>query len=322
MFKETTMLVSILVPVFNKEPYLERCFISITKQLYQNIECIFIDDGSTDESYKKLCTLINNYSGNISFRMIKHEKNEGVSTARNTGILSAKGEYLYYLDADDEITENCILSLVELAKKYKDVDIVKGATYVVSKQLILANGRFPEYVNDSDWTRINYCVSPVLNGSVVNRLIRKNLIISNNLYFYHGIVHEDNLWNFFAAKKLKSIAFVNNICYNRYTISDSIMTNTNKSSTLQSWLIIIEEMIHNIDLEIKNDQIIFIYNILIENMRIIFRERKYNRFLPEYKNLMRRMNRYTKMLSLLYPIWRLKLSLFKMRIYSILIKKD
>jgi glycosyltransferase involved in cell wall biosynthesis len=95
------ILISIIVPVYNGETYLDRCFSSITRQSYKNIECLFVDDGSKDTSYKKLSEFTMNYSGNITFRIIRHEENKGLSAARNTGILNATGEYLYFLDADD-----------------------------------------------------------------------------------------------------------------------------------------------------------------------------------------------------------------------------
>jgi glycosyltransferase involved in cell wall biosynthesis len=108
------MKVSIIVPFYNAEKYIHRCFDSIVNQTYANIECIFIDDCSPDHCYAILQTRIAEYAGKIDFQIIRHAQNKGVSAARNTGTLAAKGDYVYYLDSDDEITRDCIETLVNL----------------------------------------------------------------------------------------------------------------------------------------------------------------------------------------------------------------
>jgi glycosyltransferase involved in cell wall biosynthesis len=125
------MKVSIIVPVYNVEKYINRCFNSIICQSYTNIECIFIDDCSPDNSYQILRQRINEYQGNIYFNVIRHSKNKGLSGARNTGTLASTGDYIYYLDSDDEITNNCIEILVNLANKYPGVEIIQGNTKTI-----------------------------------------------------------------------------------------------------------------------------------------------------------------------------------------------
>lgn len=122
------MKVSIIVPFYNAEKYIHRCFDSIANQTYASIECIFIDDCSPDHCSAILHTRIAEYSGKIDFQIIRHAQNKGVSAARNTGTLAAKGEYVYYLDSDDEMTRDCIETLVNLANTYQGIDIVQGNT--------------------------------------------------------------------------------------------------------------------------------------------------------------------------------------------------
>lgn len=127
------MKVSIIVPVYNAEPYILRCFDSMKNQTYTNIECIFVDDCSTDKSREIIKQQIAAYSGPITFKIIGNEENRGASTARNNGTYIATGDYIYYLDSDDEITENCIETLVNVAKKYPNAEIVQGNTETIPK---------------------------------------------------------------------------------------------------------------------------------------------------------------------------------------------
>ena len=151
------MKVSVIVPVYKAEKYIHRCFDSIAGQTYTNLECLFIDDGSPDRCYAILHTRIAQYSGEIDFQIIRHAQNRGLSAARNTGTLAARGEYIFYLDSDDEITRDCIETLVNLANKYHGVDIVQGNTKTVPARamewLDWGGKHYPEYVKDNIWIK-------------------------------------------------------------------------------------------------------------------------------------------------------------------------
>ena len=98
------MKVSIIIPVYNVSLYIERCIKSVMSQTYQDIECILVNDATPDDSIAIAERLIADYNGTIQFRILNHEHNKGQSTARNTGIDASTGDYLYFLDSDDEIT--------------------------------------------------------------------------------------------------------------------------------------------------------------------------------------------------------------------------
>ena len=103
--------VSIIIPVFNGEPFLDRCLSSVINQSYNNIEIIIINDGSTDNT-QSICE---SYSKNDPRVIIINKKNEGVSTARNVGLDTAVGDYIYFVDADDYVLEDGIEKLVKKA---------------------------------------------------------------------------------------------------------------------------------------------------------------------------------------------------------------
>ena len=116
------MKVSIIIPVYNVAPYIKRCLDSVVAQSFQDIECILVDDCGTDNSKEIVQQYIDNYQGQIQFKFIHHEKNLGLSGARNTGIKVATGEWLYFLDSDDSIIPDCIAILLALQEKYPDWD--------------------------------------------------------------------------------------------------------------------------------------------------------------------------------------------------------
>lgn len=113
------MLVSIIVPVFKVEKYLKRCIESLCNQSYKDIEIILIDDGSPDRS-GEIC---DEFAAKNSYVKVFHQKNLGLSAARNKGIDVANGEYISFVDSDDFIDEHMIESMVSLSEVY-NADIV------------------------------------------------------------------------------------------------------------------------------------------------------------------------------------------------------
>ena len=102
-------LISIIVPVYNKKEYIKSCIDSLLKQTYKNIEIILVNDGSTDGSN----IICDEYSGYCNIVQIYHKNNAGVSSARNFGIVKAKGEYICFIDADDIVANNYVERLYE-----------------------------------------------------------------------------------------------------------------------------------------------------------------------------------------------------------------
>lgn len=128
------MKVSIIVPVFNVEKYIDRCLKSISKQMYKDLEIIIIDDGSTDSSG----TICDDFARNNSSVIVVHKKNGGLSSARNAGIELATGDAMFFLDSDDYLSADCISKCVKLLnEKNGDVAIIQ-MKYI------------PEYENSED----------------------------------------------------------------------------------------------------------------------------------------------------------------------------
>ena len=289
-----TLKVSIVVPVYNVEPYLTRCFDSIMNQTYTNIECVFVDDCSLDKSNAILQQQIAEYSGPIVFKIIKHEVNRGLSVARNSGTHATSGDYIYYLDSDDEITLNCIETLVNVARKYPNVQLVQGNTKTIPaakpcddwKNLNYKN--FPEYSADHTWIKRHCLLEPRIPVNAVNKLIKRSFIFDHNLFFMEGIIHEDNQWTFYVAKHLSSIAFTKEFGYLHYVVEGSIMQSGCNKKSLMSCLTIIKDWNNNLDSFLLSAQKSTMY-VLLRNKLLIANKDGDKEIINEYRNCIKEL---------------------------------
>ncbi|WP_159518135.1 glycosyltransferase family 2 protein [Sunxiuqinia indica] len=274
------MKVSIIVPVYNVEQYIDRCFESICTQTFDNeeIECLFIDDSSPDDSYSILKRRILKYSGKINYKIIRHKENKGLAGARNTGIEASTGEYIYFLDSDDEILPNCIKFLVKTASTNPDCDYIQGSAlrinhlgekfdnYVIRKD-------FPNYSDNKRWLTRNILGRRTIPVTAWNKLIKKDFIVSNSLSFKEGILHEDEHWNYKATLYIKKIAFCKNPTYLHYLNDGTIMTNSDKTKSLTSWGLIISDASCQTNKNISVFHRKFVYQISFNALKSYFFER-------------------------------------------------
>lgn len=262
------IFISIIIPVFKVEKYILPCLESVINQDYKGIiECILIDDCGNDNSMLLAKKFINrqnkNSAQNTIFKICEHQNNKGLSEARNTGTKIATGEYIYYLDSDDALMPNCISSLAECAKKYPAAEIIQsgclciqnGEKWNLQPWLDFENAHYPEYVANQKWIK-TYMLSPTYPVTAWNKLIKKDFILHNNLFFKPGIIHEDDHWSYFLAKYVKHLAFLNQNTLIHYIHSNSIMrTRSLNNKSYNSWLTIWEDMVTHIDDFCKEAQI-------------------------------------------------------------------
>lgn len=105
------MMISIIVPVYNSEKYIDRCLDSILNQTYKDLEIVLVNDGSNDQSLK----ILENYALRDTRIKVVNQENKGVAAARNTGLDNATGDYILYVDSDDWIENNMVERMVELS---------------------------------------------------------------------------------------------------------------------------------------------------------------------------------------------------------------
>lgn len=227
-----SLKVSVIIPIYNVSMYVERCLESVMNQTYDCFECILVDDASPDGSITKCEMLIANYHGTISFVILHHERNRGLSAARNTGTNAATGDYVFYLDSDDELTPDCIEKMILHAQSDPTIEMVMGnhATYLQSdpKQAPIKQNQTNFQVGDFDSLEkvrnLFYNVKGGYGGNAWNKLIKKEFLQQNKLYFNEGVNWEDLLWSFFIVKYLKHLYIIPDVTLFYYIRPQSIMT--------------------------------------------------------------------------------------------------
>ena len=241
------MIVSLIIPVFQVSEYIDRCIQSVMNQSYKDIECIIVDDATQDDSIIKCERLISDYNGPIQFRIVHHERNKGLSMARNTGTSIAKGEYIYYLDSDDEISPCCIESLVSIVHDNPQIDMVIG-----NHQRRSLDGEvfddFPYlkeglYNHQETYTMF---LEHRLPEYAVNKLLKRSFLDQNRITFCEGIMYEDKLWMFFIVKGLRSMYVSKCITYYYYFRPNSLLTSAKREFEGKSLSVIYSEIINNL----------------------------------------------------------------------------
>ncbi|MCQ2227292.1 MAG: glycosyltransferase [Bacteroidales bacterium] len=241
------MTISIIIPIYNVENYIVECLNSVVAQNCQSeLECILVDDCGSDKSIEIAREYIAKYDGPIAFSIIAHEKNRGLSAARNTGTLAAKGDFVIYLDSDDQLTPNAI-RLMENAAKTDDVEMVQGTTRTIPIDddfySIKQYAKNPTLCGNSNICKEFYKRTNGLPVNAWNKMVKKDFIVRNNLFFREGIIHEDQLWMFMMVKKLNKIAFVFEETYLHYRNPDSIMNISGVEKSNLHWGMILTEIV-------------------------------------------------------------------------------
>lgn len=207
-------IISIIIPIYNLEKFLEPCLESIVNQSYQNLEIILVNDGSTDQS-KKICQIFASKDKRIN---LINQKNQGLSAARNTGIKQSKGDYIALVDGDDTIDQNFIETLVDTAQNSFDVvvagyrTIYPDHTDIVSpllKSLSGTKATIELLTEQQDYQIIAW-----------NKLYKRELF--KDITYPKGKIHEDNLTTYKILSKAKKIKFIPDPLYNYYKRSNSI----------------------------------------------------------------------------------------------------
>ena len=181
--EKATPFISIIVPVFNVADYLKQCIESITNQDFKDLEIILINDGSTDSS-PEICDLFARQDGRIS---VIHQKNTGLSGARNSGIRAATGSYILFIDADDFIG-NVLNDIVKKLRHQKNIDVMflEAFKYFNGKVASLGdNYNQGDIENQSKIHVLNHLSTlPKFPGSACSKITSRELILKHNLYFF------------------------------------------------------------------------------------------------------------------------------------------
>lgn len=236
----TTPLISVIVPVYRVEKYLERCVKSILSQTYKNLEVILVDDGSPDQ-----CPAICDACAEKDARVKAiHQENKGLSGARNAGIDAASGEYLAFVDSDDYVNPHFIEELYQLLQ---DTGCAIGQCrfcYVKGDGLVEeGDSAFCIYRGESLMEQL-YGPEEKATCFVVawNKLYRAELFKETGIRYPEGRIHEDEATTYRLFHEAKKLAFLDRALYGYYTENGGSITSVFSAKRLQ-WLTAHEERI-------------------------------------------------------------------------------
>lgn len=241
-------LVSIIIPVYNVELYLNKCITSVLAQTYKNLEIILIDDGSTDNSG----AICDEYSKKDKRFKVIHKINEGPANARNAGLLICSGEYVCFLDSDDWLDIFTIEEAVKAAletnsdivfwgyiKEFdrgyrKNVRLFNGNSFFDGARKEWLHRRMVGLINEE----LLYPTKTDLYNSPWGKLYKKSLIINNNIYFISEriIGSEDVLFNIEVFGKANFVYYIDRMFYHYRKYNPTALTKNHRDTLFPRFL--------------------------------------------------------------------------------------
>ena len=277
--------ISVIIPVFNSEKYLEKCLDSILNQTITDIEIILIDDGSTDNSLQIIKQYAKKYN-NITY---KSKKNEGQAIARNLGIEMATGEFICFIDSDDYIENTMLEKLYTLSQKdNSDIVICDYIEEYKNKKIL----RKSLYVNsDNLKKRYILCVA-----GPCCKIIKTEIFKQNNIKFLENNIYEDLAIIPSLALYTENISYCEESLYYYVIRENSTMQQTSYNPKIESIFNVLEHVYNQFKNTIYNEELEFIYinHLLYAGC---------GRFL-RYPNTQKMILRIINIINDKYPNWK------------------
>jgi len=270
-------LISIIVPVYNVENYMEECLDSIKNQTHKDIEVILVNDGSTDGS-REICE---QYCEKDSRFKLINQENQGLSEARNVGVRASIGEYIFFVDSDDVVKVDILEILLPFMAE--DVDIV-GCSYSYQKEDLQLQ-KSPNVVFQGDsYEAISSCINyGRVNSLAWGKLYRRRIVEA--VPFLKGLLYEDTYTGIVNLKYIRKMIVIDTIGYYYRIRSNSIMKKEFSKKNLDVF-----KICDSLYEEFKNDK------MFAEISKLIFLIISQHVFIMKY---VRRMNItvYTRIIS-------------------------
>ena len=271
-------LISIIIPAYNAQDTIEKCIKSIEGE---NIEIIVVIDGATDNTLK-ICKDLKRYKENIN---IIEQENKGVLEARKTGIRNAKGDYIMFLDADDEYVKNTISKIRELIKKYDKPDLVRFRYEKVPNgytqyKYIEKND---EKIEKKDFQKVVYPM--FLSGYMLNatwtNCVKTEIVRNLKIEKKYTCYGEDLIHNLEIFSNIDNVVFTNDVLY-KYIYMENSITNSKSANKLFKNLEDAIEVYSSLHKYLNKWEMYSENNIEIVNNRI---KKECNRIIQIIKNL-------------------------------------
>lgn len=243
-----TPKVSVIIPVFNVEKYINACLDSAVNQTLKEIEIICVDDGSTDNSLR----IIDSYAEKDTRVLVLTQKSRGVSAARNVGVQAASGEYLYFLDSDDYLETDALSYLYTEAKENQlDILYFDGESFYESDAIKTQVGnvdvcyRPQEYgdIYSGEELYVRMRKDDVFRTMIWTMLIRADYYRNVQLSFYEGILHEDVLFTLQCVLNAERVSHRKKVFYHYRRRAGSITTDDVPMKRLHGKLVVMVNLV-------------------------------------------------------------------------------
>jgi len=268
------MNISIIIPIYNVGPYIKDCLHSVLNQTCKKLEIVIVNDQTMDNSMEIVNQVLNERKTPFQVKIVNHDVNRGLSAARNTGIEHSSGDYLFFLDSDDEITPNCIESLSEKAQS-EEADIIIGDYSVAG-----SNSFFPPLkLGSRSLKRKREIIRSYMKESIYvmawNKLIKKDFVLAHNLFFREGLIHEDCLWSFQCICQAETITILKEKTYIYKVRENSIKSGTAVQKSINALKIVLKEMVEYAEkYSLLNNRYVYSF-IEQEKLRLLYTYQAY-----------------------------------------------
>jgi len=271
--------ITVVVPIYNAEHFLEKCLKSIVEQTYQNLEIILVNDGSTDKSLE----ICEKFKENDNRIIVINKENGGVSSARNKGIDSASGKYIIFIDADDYIEKEMFETLAyDLFTNKVDLSMCGFRTVDINGNILSVSNPMDEKYFDVKTFRRNLFSDKYYRNLIWNKLFKLEIIKEHNIRFNEDIhINENVLFMLEFSKYAFRYSYGNEILYNFLDNQNGQMHakfNLKKVSVLSSYVRLLN---YDLDRDILNK---IKYKYLFEGYAYTYLMKKINLDNTDLKN--------------------------------------
>ena len=264
---DKTTAISIIIPVYNVEEYLDDCLSSVFHQTLKNIEVVIINDGSTDNSIN----IIKRYQNEYDNIILIEQENKGLSAARNVGIEHATGKYITFLDSDDFITEDFCKILYNKAEEYKCPLVIGGI------ELVYPSGRTKPYTsyhcdeskvyNEIDTYQMLFNCN--MGAQVIGKLYLREILILSSIRFEPGVYYEDIRFTYPILQVYHKIMFVNQLAY-KYRMNANSIVHTSSLKKISDFVDSFNFVISFVQSLDNNKLNLLLKNVTIANQYFAF----------------------------------------------------
>lgn len=309
------MKLSIIIPAYNVEKYISKCLESCLSQDIspEDYEVIVVNDGTADHS----ATIVEGYVKEYFHVRLINKENGGLSSARNTGLKAATGDYVWFVDSDDWIEHNCLKEIIDIAFE-ENLDVL-----CFNLQFAFSDGRFEKYINNEEQTRVVYrgaefICKKKMPPAAWCALYKRTFLEKHSLNFYEGILHEDQEFTPRAYCLAERITYVDKVIYNYNQREGSIMKGAHSERKCRDMLTVADSL-YDFSQTILKDIAQEAYYVMLNNVYFAFSQSlaHYNKAFFEFNTYKKKPYYPLKINSLLSTKdkWKYRLINFSLRLY-------